>query len=421
MAIIGMGCVLGYLLLVGVYCIDTSKNSKIYQHAVESANTMLNEGLTHYEIDGYENSRLDNSTDILMLNIAVCDEGSSNPFLRAANNYGIADAPDSNTLNTYVEYLYEGNVDEIFEYPRYWHGYLIVLKPLLYFLNLDQIRICIMFFHLLCGFLIAAYLGKRNKSLFVIPYLILWFLCGPMALFKSLQYNAVFSIANVSAIVFLMKKETLQQRGTAEFFLIIGISTSYFDFLTFPVISLIVPLTLWIVLDDDKDLYMQVKRIILYSVSWGIGYAGMWTSKWILATIVTGKNIIYNGLSSVKGRSSNILKEGGESISLLSVLKSMLNIYWHKIIVIILFGCFLFLLCRIINNRKNIKCFFSYIIRYGIVSVIPIFWYLGTTNHTMNHAYFTSKSLAGTVFALYCLLVQCGEKMNNIKDWGDGS
>ena len=69
-----------------------------------------------------------------------------------------------------------------------------------------------------------------------------------------------------------------------EFFLIVGILTSYFDFLTYPVVTLGIPLCCYFLLESDR-LWNNIKRLTGFSVSWAIGYAGMCAAKWVIADL----------------------------------------------------------------------------------------------------------------------------------------
>ena len=74
----------------------------------------------------------------------------------------------------------------------------------------------------------------------------------------------------------------------------IGIVVSYFDFLTYPLVTLGVPLCLLLILQADKITYLQkIKNIISLSIAWVIGYLGMWAMKWMIGSIATHKNILW--------------------------------------------------------------------------------------------------------------------------------
>lgn len=59
-------------------------------------------------------------------------------------------------------------------------------------------------------------------------------------------------------------------------------ATSFFDFLTFPIVSLGIPLV--IVIDElaDRKFVDKIRSVIILSISWGMGYAEFWALKWVL-------------------------------------------------------------------------------------------------------------------------------------------
>ena len=76
--------------------------------------------------------------------------------------------------------------------------------------------------------------------------------------------------------------------------------------LTYPLVSLGIPLCFLVALNREKffalPIKSAIKKLTAYSAAWGFGYVGMWASKWILATMFTEYNVLvdafYNALSS---------------------------------------------------------------------------------------------------------------------------
>jgi len=53
-----------------------------------------------------------------------------------------------------------------------------------------------------------------------------------------------------------------------------------------------------------------LKIFFLSGLAWGLGYAGMWSGKWVVASVLTGRNVLQEALFSVMPRSGASLKEG---------------------------------------------------------------------------------------------------------------
>lgn len=80
-------------------------------------------------------------------------------------------------------YLYRENGFELRDglYPRYWHGYLVFLKPLLFFFSYPAIRYIIMFLQFGLFLLLVVKLAEKNK-MFIFPV----FPCGQFICFHNI-------------------------------------------------------------------------------------------------------------------------------------------------------------------------------------------------------------------------------------------
>ncbi len=68
------------------------------------------------------------------------------------------------------------------------------------------------------------------------------------------------------------------------YFFVVGMVENFFDFLTYPIITLGIPLIvlLWLkIRDESADLKENMIFTVKSSVSWGLGYALTWIAKWV--------------------------------------------------------------------------------------------------------------------------------------------
>lgn len=135
----------GILLMFLVYALPTEH---INIHVRESGISLQLEGNYWYMLPHSSYTVLDNYTDAMMLLTAAYDHSGVNLPQRAVENRHIvinnATIPESCALLDSAEEMgYSLHI-----YARYWHGYLVYLKPFLMFLNLDEIRqlnwLCVM-------------------------------------------------------------------------------------------------------------------------------------------------------------------------------------------------------------------------------------------------------------------------------------
>src|SRR5574344_2119485 len=165
--------ILIYLVLIlicfgSLFLTSLIPSSSIKENVSQSAELLKTE--TNRKIVSIRDRKymLDNFTDALMINTAFSIDSTKpvNSFMLARKNYipnitqvEYRDAGDElksaskyETLDQVGELCDTVNSDitESFEYARYWHGYLIFLRPLLLIFDILQIRIIlIVLFHIL--------------------------------------------------------------------------------------------------------------------------------------------------------------------------------------------------------------------------------------------------------------------------------
>lgn len=348
---------------------------------------------------------VDVGTDALMLNTAVF-EGGKDVLHNALLNSGsqLFDPFKSLFLSIYMK-----DISDIFvhEYPRFWHGYLLFLKPLLMFFDLQGIRYINLLFQcgLLCTILYLMYkrLGFKHCVAFVTAMCFL----NPITSWMCLEYASVVNVMLLATLWVLLNKNP----DDKYMFFVIGAGTILFDFLTFPLVTLGVPLIVYISM-YERGFEGDVKCVIKNSFLWLFGYAGMWVSKWVLATLLTDYNVLEDGWQRILHRMYGVSEDSGyvlPDVTIFNSITSNLRIFFHISSVYYLggFGFFiggilLFKKCKIKGNLGGLVLFF--------VGLMPFFWYSVLVNHSIVHSYwFTHKILVITVYAILSAIVCCFE------------
>lgn len=404
--ILAVCIITGYTLLTLVYCIPVRQMSK---NVYRSCEVFKNEGVSPILVNGYINTRLDNYTDGLMINNAIC-EGKGNPLIDAAANYHYI-YESKFYMDSLLEYCNGNNEYEIESYSRYWHGYLIFLKPLLCLTDYDGYRVINSIFQIVLVALIVVQMMRIGMKRYI-PILFGTLVVLSMGIVHmSIQYSQIFNVTmSASCFILVFYKRLLQKDLLGETFLLIGVLTSYFDLLTYPVLSLCIPLTFICLLTmPDKDNELPIKEFIKLVVLWGVGYIGMWSGKWLIATIMTGDNIIKDAILNILYRASSVSDDSGTRVSftVLDVLACNFGVYAHwiyaaLIVVVLAFSSYLRYVKgyrSIIELNRNIG------VELLLIMVIPIAWYIVIGNHSFVHYWMTHRSIAGIFFALGCLLV----------------
>lgn len=191
-------------------------------------------------------------------------------------------------------------------YPRYWHGYLIFLRPLLIIMNLGSIRsIYAVVLFLLIG-LTTYHLIKRSDIYVGIAFLISLAVGNAATFFFSMQFSNLWIVTLLAMLLMLCKPKYIEKfQNMLIFFFMVGSLTNFFDLLTVPLISWGIPMITYYYINnkyptsEKEDGEKPYERLIFTGVFWTIGYGLTWFTKWLLATIILRKNVIHDALTQI--------------------------------------------------------------------------------------------------------------------------
>lgn len=352
-------------------------------------------------LDGTMSKLLDNHTDTIMLGSALYHKPDSSVLERALNVYRAQydDALPSYCLLAYVN-DYEGV--SVASYPRYWHGYLVFLKPLLLFTDYLGFRTLNKILLLSLTAAVIGVLVKRGQKRAVLPFVTAVLFLRPSAVAYSLQYSTIFYTSITALLVMVLWNEKLKQgHRFLFFFLILGILTNYLDFLTYPIATLGFSAAMYLCLQDSLSCREKLRSILLYSLAWALGYFGMWIAKWSLASLLLRENVFADALKQAQFRMSDSIS--GHVFTRLDVFSRNFMVGFDHIEVL---ACVIFtvtLLYGIWVCGFHIKRFLLHGIPYVLVCLMPFAWYTVLQNHSFVHPAFTYRSLAVFVFAFLCM------------------
>lgn len=385
---------LGYLLLIVAYSIPISDKTMN-----ESMFYMNREG-GRFIVTNRENGMLDGSTDALMLLIA--SHSSEDKVYKNALKGAYSVVESSNPADALVR-IYENNIhDESYEereYARYWHGYVIFLRPLLYFFNYGHLRniMCLLQLGVFTGLIVV--ISKRNIS--VVPLFLFWLSLNPITTMMSLQYSTMTVITFIG-MLFVAHYSSKWEKKTFSWqivFTILGALTSYFDFLTYPILSFAAPLIIYMSIYEYNSLRKAMRKMLYFAFSWGIGYGMLWALKWILASIILGDNIVLDAINQIITRTSS--DTGEESITIFRLLLQQIRGFYQ---VTVLFITILLVGVIVYRLLKKGKSFGQTIVcTLALIAMIPMFWVCVTRNHAYLHPYITCRNFSITIFSMASL------------------
>ena len=415
-----------FLITIVIFCLTLTLVSIIPQKYIEK-NTkesvlILKKQTNRLFIPVYTKNKLimfDNYTDALMINTAYSID-TKTPFysaMVARKNYieGITEItyPDIigelKSSSKYEELDQVGDLNdtvnkettESFEYARYWHGYLVFLRPLLIIFNINQIRIFLLVTFSILAIVLLNLIYKKINLPTAVIFLLGMIICDYFHVAISLQGSPVFLITIIASIIILINKKI----DFKSFFLIIGCLTCFFDFLTVPLITLCIPLIIYILIEQKSNSMSSKKlwnNLLLFVVLWMIGYFGIWIFKWILVDVIYNKAILYNALNQFGYRS-------GVEYGLLIIIKELLWVIKIPMIFSLTIVIILLTIELIKNKKSSIELKIKNSLPYLFIASIGIVWYAALSNHSYLHMIFTYRNTfyisIGIFLAIYNLLM----------------
>ena len=368
------GAVLGYLLLFFAFFIRISperaeQTIRIFEEQGDYPRASQRDGTTDHFHDYYPDV-LDYFTDELIVRYSM-ETPDAPPLLRCLSVYGL-----------------------------YWHGYIVLLRPLLSIFDLTQVRTL----NLAVQMLLAVYLSillyaKMGKKRYSLAWFSAYAMLLPNCLGDNFQNSSIYYVGVIAAIVFLQFKDRFVKNYNYVFlFLIAGMCTSYFDFLTYPVMSFGIPAVMLVLFQEDIQGFRGVKKTVhplLAFFTWGVGYLAFWSEKWIISDLLGGGSIFKTALGETHFRTSSGLAE-----RILTVNKNWSYMAWMPIILIVAVWVILWMVHMIRKGLKKDVRVFS----LASLWLVMLAWYLVASEHTRTHTIFAWRNAMIAVMSLLFII-----------------
>lgn len=395
----------------------------------ESAKILLDEGeektIHTFGRELYTN----NSTDAIMLNLVYSIDTNEKleSIMLARRNYnsGITEKVYSDTNGDLPheseKYLMCTELDDTvnlkpinsYAYARYWHGYITILRALLIFFNIQEIRIILEITVILLLITLMCFIYKKSNLKTAIIMMLSFFATDMISWITTVQGMFVIILALIASILIASGKVKKQKNINIMYFIFGGLTT-YFDFLTTPLFVFLLPVVVNNIIDNEIEGYKpRIKKFITEITLWFLGYISVWFTKWLLVDLIGGTNIIELSIKQISYRmgiySKRLIPENVRWLALYYNIINSLNFVSIIIYTIIYLSFFMNLPTKgikyYINDRKII---------YYICAIIPILWYALITEHSWQHYFFTYKTMLITILCL--MLIIFDDKKVEIKD-----
>lgn len=387
----------GILLITCVYILPTGR---MLTQADRSLPIFENEGTSFCWAPEERSARLDGFTDAIMLQTAVYVR-DENPMKAAMRNDRMEFSEGKlDPAGSLKQYVYGNRSGYVVSYARYWHGYLLLLKPLLLFFSLSDIRMMNAALQLIlaAGVLLLAF-RKRGLRL-ALPMGLALLVINPVSTALSMQFSSIYYLTLLGLLIMLLTESWDRSWGYLVF-LFLGIGTAFFDFLTYPACAVGTCLALQALM-SRADGKTRLLKTVGSGAAWAFGYGGMWSGKWLAASLITGNSVMRDAVEQAQYRSGGEVTaaEGGVSATFGAVLGRNLGVLANPaaaVIVLALLGLLVWLLvtkrCRFALERASLPSL-------AIAFAVPFVWYFLLRNHSLVHCWMTYRNLSAAVFAL---------------------
>ena len=398
------------LLLIGSFMLPTGR---MRQHVADSY-LLIDAEDPYLEWDTYYlSTRLDFWSEYTEYGMAINGDSEGSPFEQAMYMRFIdtEGRPRDVSVRDYAR-----NPDDYFElgeYPRYWNGIVIFYKVLLLFFTIADIRMINMFLQISLLCFIVYLMMKKDMSQYIFYFLIAVLLINPVTMLMSVKFTSEYvpTLLGVIAVLLWGDKIDKAESGWIYFFTTMGAVTSFLCMLSFPGITLGVPLLVMIWKTNEKNV---VKKAVSSSLFWLLAYGITWIMKWVICSLFTD----YNLLADAFERASYYSTEQGDTVSLVDRIIANVNIYntpGHRVLLIF---AVLFVGISVALNRKNSVAdkfdgnIADIILGYIVVMLIPfaIFTLFGN-GYSYEHSYMAHRQLSIAIVAGLCILRTVGMKL----------
>lgn len=369
------------------------------KHAVEKS-VIMGDIKTDYPraIVNKEVCRMDQYSDALILNQAYC-ASRQKPLWSVMMVPSIG---DENNKTEWLQTAVSRATEPVNIYPRYWHGSTFFTRwNMLFCGRYANLQLFLFYMLSIALFALLFLLCRKGNIMLAFSLFLSMLLLKCYVSFFSIHMSDTFFIsifASILAIFITTRKQTRL------LFFIVGSLTAYFDLMTTPLLTLGIPLL--VVLSDKKhqeDAFWDIiKEIIIVAVLWGLGYAATWAFKWVLATWLTGTNVIADAISISKYRINGDVSGEIASVSSITVWDSLYANLSKCPLILILIPLFLLaVIACLAFNKKGVKMAVVYL----FVASFPLLYYMVVANQTYVHCWFTYRALVVTVAGVLMALV----------------
>ncbi len=407
------------LFMILAACIP---QTALEENAGRSAQYFYETPLFEMSVGDLQNFKKDNYADCISSGIAY-HLGEDNPYVAVLS----ADYNRVQGENVNVSFYrqMQGEAVERESYSRYWHGQAGLVRILYPLMDIQQIRYLVTAVGIALHISVVFLLIRKKQTALGIIYGLAFLLVNGVFALECLEYAGVFLLMPLASLMIMNKKISESPERVQLTFVVIGVLTAFFDFLTTETLTFTIPFTIYYILMYNKKMAEADKRknwllLLRDGLAWLGGYAGMFLLKWILAAVSLGRDAWDSTVVSVAERIGGAVSltadAAGEKADMAERIQGILTrnlgcLYWGgsdmqiKGVIIITVVVILVLVGFWYMARKE---------RFrtpgmGVlvtVAVIPYVRFLLISNHSYIHYFFTYRAQMVTIVILLYLIYE---------------
>lgn len=395
-------------------------------------------------------SRQDNYADCILTNIIYhIDKNNLVESVLSASYYN----PEDENVQTSFAYAVGNKVEPDVDYSRYWHGSMVLLRPLFVIFDIAGVRMVLGILILLMTVWFEILLFKNRYSIFGVCYGVGLMLVSVWMCAFCVEYAMPFVVMSMELpVLFVLltrayeKKDAQNDKGKWDehkldnqkadkhkldnhkpevilwaVLACAGIVTAFVDFLTTETITFTMAYILYLIVKNRHNQMEPIKEELICLIKSGIVWLGayglMIALKWALALVVLGKDAFFNALSQAALKISGDATLGNvvgaevvsdyerisgalwRNIGCIYPFKSTMS-YGTSMIFIFLVGLIGFSIWYLFREKTK-SCINKVL---AIVSLLPVMRFLVLNNHSYIHFFFTYRALLVSVVVIMYIL-----------------
>ena len=395
-------------------------------------------------------SRQDNYADCILTNIIYhIDQNNLAESILSASYYN----PEDEGVQTSFAYAVGSKVEPNVDYSRYWHGSMVLLRPLFIIFDIAGVRMVLGILILIMTVWFEVLLFKNHYSVFGVCYAIGLMLVSVWMCAFCVEYAMPFVVMSVELpILFALLTRAYEKKDVQNdkvkrdehklgnqkadehkldnfkpevilwaVLACAGIVTAFVDFLTTETITFTMAYVLYLIVKNRHNQMGTVKEELIFLVKsgivWLVSYGLMIALKWVLALIVLGKDAFFNALSQAALRISGDATLGNVTgAEVVSDYERISGALWRNVgciypfrdtmsfnttmLFIFLVGLVVFSIWYLFREKAK-SCINKVLV---MVSLIPVLRFLVLNNHSYIHFFFTYRALLVSVVVIMYIM-----------------